>query len=299
MRTTIDSKMKSQGLVSLAAFCCFLTFSPSFADAEDQTEETDDATVSHFTRLDTQEAIEDYRLERYRKVAEGLAESKLSDEHQELLAKAITEMYLGIPVSSYIHSEREESSAEEESENSAQWFISEDGRIQHQSESVSIVYNLNSASPFVSLPPIPFEAASGRVLDESDSEATFLFDMAMTMNAEDDEEFAGLAKQMKWVAEVVVGKHDQSHMSLEMKLEKPVRKRFLFKLNTLKIEMHYSYIESCAGYAMDRMIMEMDGSAIVVGKLYQFAESTFTEIECAQPVVRLLPDQDDSDFFQF
>lgn len=297
MRTTIDSERKSQGLVSLVIFSCFLVCSYSFADSEDQKEEAVDTTVADFTRLDTQEAIEDYRLERYSKAAEGLAESKLSDEHRELLAKAFAEMYLGVPVSSYTNSERTDSSSEEDSDSSAQWFVTEDGRIQDASEST--IYALNSQSPFVSLPPIPFEAATGKVVEESDTEVKFAFDMDMAMDADTDEEFAGLAKQMKWVAEVVVGKHDQSPMSLVMKLDKPVRKRFLFKLDTLKIEMHYSYIENCAGYAVDRMVAEMDGSAIIVGKLYQLTESTFTEIECAQPIVRLIPDEYESDFLQF
>ena len=296
MRATIDSDRKSQGLVSFVIFSCILICSSSLAEVEESVEESSTGGVN-FSRLDTQEAIEEYRNERQTKVAEALAESKLSNEHKELLSMALTKMYLGIPLSSYTHSEREESSSEEDSESSAQWFINEDGQIHHASE--SIIYDLNSASPFVPLPTVPFEAETGRVVDESDSEVTFVFDMAMTMDAEADEEFAGLAKQMRWIAEVVVGKHDQSPQRFVMKLEKPVRKRFLFKLKTFRMELHYSYIDGCDGYAVNRMVAEMDGSAIVVGKLYQFVESTFTDIACQQPLVRLLPDQNESNFFQF
>lgn len=297
MRATIDSERKSQGLVSFVIFSCILICSSSFAEVEEESSADSDTTSVDFSRLDTREAIEEYRNERQSKLAEALAESNLSEEHKQLLTKAMTEMYLGIPLSSYTHAEREESSSDGDSESSAQWFISEDGRIHHASE--SIIYDLNSASPFVSLPTVPFEAETGRVVDESDSEATFVFDMAMTMNAESDDEFAGLAKQMRWIAEVVVGKLDQSPQSFVMKLEKPVRKRFLFKLSTFRMELHYSYAESCDGYAVNRMVAEMDGSAIVVGKLYQFVESTFTDIACQQPLVRLVPDEDESNFFQF
>ena len=297
MSTTNDSDHSSRIFVTLAIFSCILTCTIGLADEEEQTVEASDTMDSYFTRLDTIEAINAYRDERYTKVAEGLAESKLSEEHQELLANAITEMYLGIPVSSYIHTEREESSREDPKDSSNQWTITEDGRIQHMSE--SITYDLNSPSPFVSLPPIPFEAATGRVLEESDSEATFVFDMAMTMSADADEEFSGMAKQMKWVAEVMVGKNAQSPMSLVMKLEKPIRKRFLFKLTTMTMELHYSYVESCAGYSVNRLTVQVNGSVIFVGKLDEFAESTFSEIECTQPLVRLVPDQDESNFFQF
>lgn len=297
MRATNDSEQKSGNLVRLAIFVCFLTCTISFAEEKEQTVEASETTGSSFSRLDTVEAISAYRDERHLKVAEGLAESKLSEEHQELLANAITEMYLGIPLSSYTHLEREQNSREEPTDNSNQWIITEDGRIQHASE--SIVYNLNSMSPFVFLPPIPFEAATGRVLNESNSEATFAFDMSMTMGPETDEDFAGLAKQMKWIAEVVVEKQDMAPRSLVLKLEKPIRKRFLFKLTTMTMELHYSYIEGCKGYSVNRMTMELDGSVIFAGKLYQFVESTFTEIECSQPLVRLLPNETESNFFSF
>ena len=297
MRATIDSERKSQGLVSFVIFSCILVCSSSFADVEEDPVADSDTAGIDFSRLDTQEAVEEFRIERQAKLAEALAESNLSEEHQELLSKAMTEMYLGIPLSSYTHSEREESSTEEDSESSAQWSIGEDGRIHHATE--SIIHDLNSPSPFVSLPTIPFEAETGRIVDESDSEVTFVFDMAMTITAESDDEFAGLAKQMRWIAEVVVGKLDQSPKSFVMKLEKPVRKRFLFKLSTFKMGLHYSYVEGCDGYAVNRMVAEMDGSAIVVGKLYQFVESTFTDIVCQQPHIRLVPDEEESNFFQF
>ncbi len=297
MQSTSDSRRQTRDFVSLAILSCFLTLTTSLANEEEQMVDAFATGEVKFTRLDTTEAIQKYRSERFSEVAEGLAESKLSDEHRELLAKAITEMYLGIPISSYTQSERVESSREDPTDTSSQWTITEDGRIQHASE--SITYDLNSPNPFVPLPPIPFEAATGRVLDESDLEATFVFDMAMTMGAEADEDFSRMAKQMKWVAEVVVGKNAQSPMSLVMKLEKPIRKRFLFKIATMTMELHYSYIESCAGYSVNRLTLQVNGSVIFVGKLDEFAESIFTEIECRQPLVLLVPDQEETNFFQF
>lgn len=298
MQSSIKSKLRARIIAGLAIVACVLAFSNSLAEDDEQEPEASNASDYDFERLDTMEAINNYRDERHREATEGLASSKLSDEHQELLANAIAAMYIGVPLSSYTESEREESSDEEPTERSLRWVITGDGRIRHESESMSISHDLNTMSPFVYFPPLPINAASGRVLDESDTEASFVFDFDMPMDM-DEEDFSRLAEKMKWVAEITVNKHDQSPKSFVLKLEKAVRMRFLFKIKTFKMELHYSNIESCAGYAVDRMQVEMDGSAIVVGKLYQFVESTFTDIECDQPVVRLVPRETESNFFAF
>lgn len=299
MRSTSDSRRQTKNIVSLAIFSCFLTLSTSLADEEEQTAEDSGTSDVAFTRLDTVEAIEEYRSERHTIVADGLASSELSHEHMELLANAMSKMYLGIGVSSFTHTEREESSSDEDenTESSARWTVTEEGRIQHAREDIS--YSLHSSSPFVPMHPLPFDASTGRVLDESISEATFGFDVDMTMNSEAADEYAGIAEKMKWVAEMTVNKIDQSPVSLVMNLSKPVRKRFVFKLTTLKMELHYSHIESCAGYAANRVAVEMKGSVIFAGKLHSVGESTFTDIECQQPIIRLLPEQTESNFRMF
>ncbi len=298
MQSTNDSRRQARDIVSLAILSCFLTLTTSLANEEEQMVDAFEASDVEFTRLDTTEAIQKYRSERFSEVAEGLASSELSHPHIELLANAMSRMYLGVPVSSFTHTEREESSDEDENyESTARWTVTEEGRIQKESEVYSS--SLDSSSPFVPVFPLPFDAETGRVLDESISEAVFGFDVDMTMNSDADDEFAGIAKKMKWVAEVTVNKIDQSPISLVMKLTKPVRKRFLFKLSTLKMELHYSYIESCDGYAANRVAAEMKGSVIFAGKLHSFGESTFTDIECQQPIVRLVPELTESNFLMF
>ncbi|MDE0644917.1 MAG: hypothetical protein OXH84_01595 [Gammaproteobacteria bacterium] len=302
MESTINTGRKSPIFLGLALFTCVLTFSATLANTEQTTEETsvaENAEKPHFTLMDTEETISRYRSERYKKIAEGLASSSLSDDHRELLATAMSKMYLGVPVSSFTHMEREESSdLEEPSESNANLFVSDDGRIQHASE--SIVRGLNSPSPFISLPLLPFIPATGRILNESDTEANFIFDVETNMIAEaGDDDSSGMMEKMKMVAELTVGKLDQSPTRFILRLEKPLRKRFLFKLSKFQMELHYSYIDSCSGYAVNQMSMEVNASVIIKGKMHELMESTFTDIECAQPLRYLLPNEDESNFFQF
>lgn len=299
METTFNKRQKSPIFLGLALLSCMVTFATTLANGEQTTEEIPVTEETHFTLMDTEEAISRYRSERHKKITEGLASSSLSDEHRELLATAMSKMYLGVPVSSFTHMEREESSDREEpSESKANFFVSDDGRIQHANE--SIVYGLNSTSPFVSLPLLPFTPATGKVLSESDTEVIFIFDVDSKMLAEaEGDDPSGMLEKMKLVAELAVGKLDQSPTRFVLRLDKPLRKRFIFKLSKFHIELHYSYIESCSGYAVNQMSMEVNVSVIIAGKMHQLMESTFTDIECAEPLRYLLPNEDESTLIQF
>lgn len=285
------------GSVRLVSFIGFLFLGTSYAETEGETDQSSDSAVVAFTLLDTREAIDSYRAERYKKAAGALASSSLKHEHMELVANAISKMFAGVPVSTYTESEREEGSSDESTESTANWIIGDDGRIQRENE--SIFRQLNSPSPFVVMPSVPFNAASGRVLNESDTEATFVFDVDMKMDADDEGEFAGMADKMKWVAEVLVDKNEQAPKAFTMKLDKPLRKRFIFKITTLKIEWGYVFNEGCASHIVNRITTEMDGSAIGAGKLHQFTEATYSDIECEQPLRFLLPDDTESNFVGF
>lgn len=299
MESTFNKRQKSLIFFGLALLACMLTFATTLANGDQTTEENPVASEPPFTLMDTEEAISRYRSERHKKIAEGLASSSLSNEHRELLATAMSKMYLGVPVSSFTHMEREESSDREEpSESKANFFVSDDGRIQHANE--SIVYGLNSTSPFVSLPLLPFTPATGKVLSESDTEAIFIFDVDTKMMAEaEGDDSSGMLEKMKLVAELAVGKLDQSPTRFVLRLDKPLRKRFIFKLSKFHMELHYSYIESCSGYAVNQMSMEVNVSVIIAGKMHQFTESTFTDIECVEPLRYLLPNEDESTLIQF
>lgn len=279
--------------------CCCVAFSVLPADLEEQAGESTETSDPQFSVLDTMAAVQAYRDDRRRQIIEGLSSSALSEEHQELLASAMSKMYAGVPLSSFTHSERQESSGEEPTESSFEYFVSEEGRIRHESEGSSQSLNLTSTSPFMFLPLLPFDAATGRVVEESDAEAMFVFDFDISMTDGENSDFGPLQDKMKWVTQVVVRKQDQSPKTLTMKLDKPVRARLRFRVKTISMTLDYTYIESCDGFAVNKTTMEMDASVIFMGKLQVFAESTFTDIECTDPILYLLPKEEETSFFQF
>ena len=268
-------------------------------DEDDQTtpQPTDSNSVA-FTLMDV-EAMIAYRDERRDTLAESLAESNLSAEQQQLVANAVAKAYVGIPVSSYTQSTKILSSEDEDStENSSRVQVNVAGHTQR--EGASHTNRLDSNNPFFYFPAVPFVAESGQLLDESDSSATFEFDFDFPMdNAEEDEMMANLVKKMKWVFEISVSKADQTPERITMKLTKPVRKRFVFKMSTFQVDIHYSFIESCDCFAVTMMRTRIEASAIVAGRIEETVELTYSEIDCEPPKRFLLPEEPESSFLAF
>ena len=257
------------------------------AESEDET----------FTVMDV-EAMSAYRDERRKTLVEALTRSNLGAEHQELIANAMAKVYVGIPVSTFTHTMRTHSSRDDSTESTNTSHVSVAGHIQQ--EDIEYTSSLHSNSPFLYFPPVPFDVETAKMLDESDSTVTFEFDFDfLKLNEDEDGMPAGIAEDMKWVFEITVNTVNQSPEHITVKLAKPFRKRFLFKMTTLQLDFDYSFIESCGCFAVSRMNMSMKGSALIVGRLDESFELTNTDISCEQPLQFLLPDTQESSFLSF
>ena len=93
-RTVITTCLSILTILSIGSF--------SYAQDEDDqaTPQNTDSNSVAFTLMDV-EAMIAHRDERRDTLAEALAESKLSAEHQELVSNAIAKAYVGVPVSSF------------------------------------------------------------------------------------------------------------------------------------------------------------------------------------------------------
>ncbi|MYD80963.1 MAG: hypothetical protein F4X44_10165 [Gammaproteobacteria bacterium] len=216
---------------------------------------------------------------------------------------------------------RAESSDDEPIERHETWMIRETGAFHSTSESINQGLKAGAGnSPFQDLLAADmFRDESLRVLSESESEATFVLDLDMSPAEEGFEQWATKresdvqpesetgaenepdAEEMRllgkffgkgmFVQEISVSKLDESITSfVVMKLAKPLRQRFLFKMTTLETKYYFSYIEGCDGYAVDKYTLDMKGSALGVGKFSSSVTTTFTDVVCEQPVRFLSPD---------
>lgn len=284
---------------SLLLFAILVLGPFSYAADEDEArlQQTIESEGEVFTVMDV-EAMTIYRDERQTELIESLANSTLSIEHQELVANAMAKMYVGVPVSSYKEAVRTHSIRDEPFESNEMLRVSVRGYI--QTESLFFARSLNSNSPFKYFPTDPFVLETGSLLDESDETATFLFDLAIPIEESGENDIlAEFIEKMNWLFEITVNKTEQTPELVVIKLEKPVRKRFLFKLSSVQLELQYSFIESCGCFAISKMSTDIRASALVAGRLDQSTEIRFTDVECKDPVQYLLPENIEASFLLF
>ena len=297
MRTTnIQRSVKTAHLTILLVFGF-----ASLVDADDvddaRTLQITESEVEAFTVMDVP-AMRAYRNERLETLADALTRSNLSAEHQGLVANAMAKVYVGVPVSSYTHTTRTHSSKEDSTERTNTYQVRVSGHIQR--DNLEYTSSLDDAMPFLYFSPVPFVPESGKLLDESDSTATFRFELDDLMENEgNDDMMSELAEKMKWLFEIQVNTVDQAPERLTVKLAKTVRQRFLFKLTKFQMDFDYMFIDSCGCYAVSKMSVQMKGSAIVVGRLDESVELSSTDISCEQPVQFLIPDELESSFLMF
>ena len=277
----------------------------SYAQDEDDqpTPQNEDSNSVAFTVMDV-DAMTAHRDERRATLAEALAESKLSAEHQQLVSNAIAKAYVGVPVSSFIQTTKASGFAAETAnklisgeegpiEASSRAHVKVAGYIKHENNLFRS--RVTSSSPFMYFSAVPFVAESGKLLHESGSSATFEFEYDFPLFHDDEDEmFANLAKKMKWVFEISVSKANLTPERITVKLAKPVRKRFVLTISTIQIVFYYSYIENCGCVAVSKVEELMQTSMIFEGKLEESIEVIYSEIACEQPVQFLLPEENEN-----
>ena len=297
-------KLQTPFKASWFAFACVLAVSVGTVGQEES------APTNEFTVLATTEDRDEYRALQREAAVELLEPSSLSQEHKELLANALSKVYMGIPVGSYTRTVRVEDSTEEESEeHSSTWMVNESGVVHRDGEQVD--YTLARAisnSPFQGSMAFAIDAEKIRLARETDTEATFVWEIDMSEGAKAMEETAdsldsevaedapmseadamravgGLFGKGKFVGEITVDRSDESVKHYVMlRLENTVRRRLLFKITSMVMDHHFSFIEDCDGYAVRRSNFDMAGSALVVGNFTSTETTTFTDITCEQPL---------------
>lgn len=242
------------------------------------------------------ESKNEYRMTRYNDVVSGLNQTSFAKEHQELLAQALSKLYVGIPVCSYVSSHEVQGDLFEESSESGKWKVTRklgqrfagelpDGWISHSKPLRSPM------SPFVYIPAIPFSLAEGSVAAETSKGVTFSFplDTLLFAHARANRWIRWLADQADWVIEISVDKERQAPRTMKFRLLEPVRKRMQYSFNSVDVTMTYSYIENCKFHAMTSLTVRIEGTAAFRGKFVEEMKDSYIDIECESPLEYLHP----------
>ena len=265
-----------------------------------QTESNDDVSIAEteiseeFEILSKLE-LQTHQTDRYEKLKEELKKSQFSDEHQELIATALSQSVVGAPISTY----REESFVEgtdvDPTEEVQTLSILETGMVEDDDASS---YSLNGAmTPFSSVAFFPLEPANGKILNEGNSDITFRFDVILEV-PEDEEapEFVtNMLKKLKLAVDFKIDKESQQLKTSSFTLLKPFRKLFLFNFKQFNLTYNYEFNEDCGCMTISNRDVSMNASVLILGHLYMRAKVYYTDIECEKPLRYLHRDQGFSD----
>ena len=106
------------------------------------------------------------------------------------------------------------------------------------------------------------------MINDSDSKATVAFQLALAESELSDESFLSHYRgKLSWIFQVTVNKISQSPILIEIKLKRPLRKLFRFKISTLSTQLHYSFVESCGCFGVNKIETFVEGSARRVGRI--------------------------------
>ena len=238
----------------------------------------------------------EYRETRYNDVVSKLSHTSITAEHQELLAHALSKVYVGIPLCSYTSSHEIQGKIFEDPGNSGKWNVLRrrvqrfSGELPEGTEFISKPL-YSPMSPFVYIPAIPFSLEEGTVVKKTSNAVTFSFplDTLLFAHSRANAWIQWLSDQADWVIEFKVDKELQAPQTLKFRLAKAVKKRMQYSIDTVDVTMAFSYIEQCKIHALTSFKVRIEGSAAFRGKFVEEKRDSYTDIKCKIPPEYLHP----------
>lgn len=265
-----------------------------------QTESSKEASITETDQSEEFEILnvlelQTHQTERYEKLKEELQKSQFSDEHQDLIAIALSQSVVGAPISTYREESFVEATDVDPTEEVQTLSILETGMVEDDDSSS---YSLNGAmTPFSSVAFFPLEPANGKILNENDSDITFRFDVILEV-PEDEEapEFVtNMLKKLKLAVDFKIDKESQTLKTSSFTLLKPFRKLFLFNFKQFNLTYNYEFNEDCGCMTISNRDVSMNASVLILGQLFLRATVNYSDIECEKPLRYLHRDQGFSD----
>ncbi|MYC25950.1 MAG: hypothetical protein F4X56_08560 [Gammaproteobacteria bacterium] len=257
--------------------------------------QSDDKVALPFSHTSNEEfvAIDEtaknaYRAGRYERLKEALSGSNLSSAHQELFANALADVFVGAPVSDFGLAGAEDILSPKLIEEHQSWLLSDASH--EEIKDRPVIRRLTVSDPFEYFPPNPFSPETAKLIEDSESEATVAFQLDLAESDLSDESLlSNYRGKLSWIFQVTANKNDQSPKLIEIKLKRPLRKLFRFKITTLSTKLHFSFIESCGCFGVNTIETIIEGFARRVGQIDIFLGKAFQNIRCKQPPQLWLP----------
>ena len=258
---------------------------------------TIDSSSSSITTFSLAE-IQKYRDDRYHNFQESLSEAQLSKQHQDLIARALSKTYSGIPLCSFSFTLDARGDKAFPNEDEAVWTVSASGGTERENNDDRRHYR---DAPISYVPNNPFDLAQGTVVAENQSSVKFRFPMTPRLKAPNlHSDAVRVLRKVDWVAELTVDIKQKAPISLLLTLASDDGRAQapLVNVDVARVEFLYKYNDSCQFYEVFSKLRLFKGSSLFSGDFLDKTIKTFTNVRCEQPVVFLLPEKKELEFIE-
>lgn len=240
---------------------------------------------------------EEFQEKKYKHVLSELKRSSLKPADSELLAKALSKLYAGVPLCTYTYSDEVTGELFEENSEVGKWTVVPSGTHRFRSE-LPVARELRkplntSMSPFIYVPGIPFRVTEGAILNETDTLVTFSFPLDHQLFEQTHPRIRSwirfLIQHTDWRVKVSVDKEQQTPHMIKIGLAEPVRKRMRYNFDKFEISMKFAGTEDCECHALTSLSIRIEGWVFSLGKVEEEKTDTYSNIVCDRPLVYLLP----------
>lgn len=209
----------------------------------------------------------------------------LTDQQRELVATALSKDLEGLPLCSF----SQDIVYREETEKSETRLatVHENGLITDD-KSRERMFSEWKYSPFSAPPSAGMDFASGTLIEETDSEATFQFkfDKKAKSSSENIRELLGnlkrVAKNLRY--DLTIDKQTGAPKKLVLELIKPTRVMVIARVKKIRHEYVYKFDENMQRFTIPIQVVEFAYSAPTRGKVDEKIDVTYSNFECSTPI---------------
>lgn len=213
------------------------------------------------------------------------AAKSLSDRQKELVATALSKDLEGLPLCSFSQdiAYREETDKSETRE----VIVHENGLLT-DNKSRERIFSEWKYSPFSAPPAIGMDLSSGKLIEETDNEATFQFkfDKKAKSASENITELLGnlkrVAKNLRY--DLTVDTQTGAPKKLVLELIKPTRVMVVARVKKIRHEYVYYFDENMQRFTIPTQAVEYAYSAPTRGKVDEKIEVNYSNFECSTPL---------------
>ncbi len=252
-----DNRCVQRSIILMLMLLPIATMSTRAQASEDINQGISAPELSEEFRLLTESEAQLHRASLYDEVKENLNTSRLKKAHQDLIAEAFSKAMSGVPVGSFQRTDVTEQTDIETKEETGKYVVVETGFVEEK-ETGRQTYFASTPTPFNTAHFLPIDFKRGHVSAQNKTDITFRFrtKTELSMADEHHELLDALVaqKNIRWTMDLTIDKDDRTMKRASFYLERPIRKWFLYRVDTIRTIFDFEFIDDCGCMGVSQVL---------------------------------------------